>query len=167
MASPALPFFLGGASLLLSVAVQRLVEHNLIKDHRAAMTDGSANAYNVPPALEEESLRRRIGRDNDALTAVAYVASIVSAAIVLFDRNSNLFLVALGVGLLLPVTALAILLTVDPIRYSQLFWLKRSFPLSPFVYVALIASTAVGSAVLIVDPSVTPDTDKPAIVVTR
>lgn len=145
---PGLPFVLGAASLVLSDSVQKLLSHNLRKDHRAAVNDGSSNVYNLPPKLDEDPAVKRFDRDADALGAVTYAATTLSSALVLFDTQSIIFAITLGIGVLLPASILATLLRIEPDVYESRGWFKRLYPVSPFLAIAVVIS--VGAAVVAV-----------------
>jgi hypothetical protein len=141
----AVPFIAGALSLLLSDCVQKLLSHNLLRDHQSAIHDGTGNQYVLPPRLDETPSIRRFSRDADALGAVAFASSTLSAALVLFEVKSVLFALSVGVAVLLPVAALAVLLRIEPQEYDDASWFRNSrFPISPLIYWAIPISLVVG-----------------------
>lgn len=135
-----LPFFLGAASQVPGIAIQKLTDQILRKDYRIAMSDSSKNRYVLPPNFQMAALSRRWSRDTDALNSVTFSASVLTAGVVLLDPGSVLFAIAIGLGCLLPIASFAAIMTVTPQQYFNL----TNRGITPFTLCAVAGSSFVG-----------------------
>lgn len=153
----ATPFFVGAASQVPGVALQRIIdmlfqgEYGQILTPAEDVDSGEPVVFVIPPGLSKVALSQRWARDSDALLAALFaITFLVTMLTELSDLQKHiaplLLLGTAGVGV--PVVAIVIILGISPDNYCRKSLFKKILPITPFAYSAVTLSVIVGLGVL-------------------